>query len=176
MADDRQSGPGFGGNSLVLLIAAAASAFYVSWQKPLLESSRPTDPEHQINEILSRQDVEARLWQDPFAAIAREREDRKNNKQEERAVDHSVQKNFPEVPEGPKTLFLGVTLPGTSYTEAAETRRRLRYAILSALHVAKYEPADEKHLGYLLLPSEPQQGDSFRSIRPPQCLLTPKFR
>jgi len=159
MADDRQSGPGFGGNSLVLLIAAAASAFYVSWQKPLLESSRPTDPEHQINEILSRQDVEARLWQDPFAAIAREREDRKNNKQEERAVDHSVQKNFPEVPEGPKTLFLGVTLPGTSYTEAAETRRRLRYAILSALHVAKYEPADEKHLGYLLLPSEPTDSE-----------------
>lgn len=162
MAEDRQPGPGFGGNGLVLLIAAAASALYVGWQRPMLESSRPTDPDHQMNEIRSKQDVEARLWQDPFAAIAREREDRKNNKQAELPLDHSV-----EVFNGPKTLFLGVTLPGTSYSEAAETRRRLRYAILSALHVAKYEPADEKHLGYLLLAGGPADpGNRTTTPRP----------
>jgi hypothetical protein len=42
---------------------------------------------------------------------------------------------------------LGVTLPGAPYPELAETRRRLRYAVLSALHVAGYSPTDEKHIG-----------------------------
>ena len=43
MADDKQGGTGFGGNSLILLAVAAASALYVAWQKPPLEGSRPSD-------------------------------------------------------------------------------------------------------------------------------------
>ena len=46
MADDKQSGPGLGGNSIILLVAAAASAVYVGWRNPPLFSTRPTEPDY----------------------------------------------------------------------------------------------------------------------------------
>ena len=58
---------------------------------------------------------------------------------------HSITPRFPD---NCNTLALGVTLPGGPYPEAAETRRRLRYAVLAALHTEDYAPADEKHIGY----------------------------
>jgi hypothetical protein len=41
MADDKQSGSGVWGSSLVLLIIAAAGAVYVAWQNPSLTGSPP---------------------------------------------------------------------------------------------------------------------------------------
>lgn len=38
MADEKQSR---GGNSLIVLLAAAVSAAYLAWQKPQLEGFRP---------------------------------------------------------------------------------------------------------------------------------------
>jgi hypothetical protein len=151
VADDKQSGPGLGGNSIILLLAAAASAVYVGWRSPPLFSTRPTEPDYAISQTKSTQDIDARLWQDPFAAVERGLEDKRNAK-----IDpddgHRVADFLASLESGAKateTLFIGVDLPGDPYPEAVETRRRLRYAVLSALHVAKYVPADERHIGYL---------------------------
>ena len=46
-------------------------------------------------------------------------------------------------------LTIAVTLPGAPYPEIAEARRRLRYAVVAALHVAGFMPLDEGHIGYL---------------------------
>ena len=65
MADEKQSG----GNSLIVLVVAAVSAAYFAWQKPQLEGFRPVETLHQAHDSRGRQDVEARLWQDPLAAV-----------------------------------------------------------------------------------------------------------
>jgi hypothetical protein len=152
MADDRQSGSGLGGSSLVALVAAAASAIYLGWQKPPLTSSRPTSSETRIEEFRSRQDVEARLWQDPLAAVSRDLADQHKDASKPDKI-HSIEEFAKTLdksnPDG-RTLVIGVTLPGGPYPEESESRRRLRYAVLAALHVANYVPTDEKHLGYFV--------------------------
>jgi len=77
MADDKQSGVGVGGNNLVILAIAAVSAIYFGWQKPALETFRPTESEHQVHSIGNLQNVDARLWQDPFGAVAQFLDDSK---------------------------------------------------------------------------------------------------
>jgi hypothetical protein len=160
MADDKQSGPGLGGNSIILLVAAATSAVYMGWRSPPLFSTRPTEPGYEISQTKSIQDIDARLWQDPFAAVERGLEDKGNGNLD--LEERHCLSDFHDVlnrkdPSGrPKhTLLIGADLPGDPYPEAAETRRRLRYAVLSALHVAKYVPVDDRHIGYSWTPKPP---------------------
>jgi hypothetical protein len=150
VADDKQSGPGLGGNNIILLLAAAASAVYVGWGSPALFSARPTVPDYGISQTKRTQDVDARLWQDPFGAVNRSIEDKRNAKIDP-GDGHGVGDFRKSLASGGplQTLFIGVDLPGDPYPEAVETRRRLRYAVLSALHVAKYVPVDERHIGYV---------------------------
>ena len=146
MADDKQSGVGVGGNNLVILAIAAVSAIYFGWQKPALETFRPTESEHQVHSIGNLQNVDARLWQDPFGAVAQFLDDSKQK---------TTQTSIHDVPEfvkkskWSKTLVIGVTLPGGRYPIEVEERRRLRYAVVAALHTAKYTPEDAEHIGYL---------------------------
>ena len=56
---------------------------------------------------------------------------------------------------GGRTLVLGVMIPGGSYPESVEYRRRMRYAALAALDRMGFAPDDPEHLGYVL-PQEPQ--------------------
>ena len=120
---------------------AAVSAVYVAWQPAPLVSSRPTDPAYPAHQLTARQDLDARLWQDPFTAVTRDLD-------EESVRDPEDSRLGFDEPQTDKTLVLAVTLPGAPYPEVAETRRRLRYAVLSALHVAGYAPTDEKHIGH----------------------------
>jgi hypothetical protein len=142
MADDKSSG-GWGSGFIVLAFAAV-SALYVAHQKPPLVSTRPSNIESQLDDLRGlRQDIDARLWQDPFGAVERGIASKRKSDQPGNSGGHALQGfGCPK-----DTLVLGVTLPGAPYPEVAETRRRLRYAVLSALHVAGYAPADEKHIG-----------------------------
>ena len=142
LADDKSSG-GWGSGFIVLAFAAV-SALYVAHQKPPLVSMRPTDTAYQVHELKGvGQDIDARLWQDPFAAVERDIDDKRG--QVPRDGRHTTL-NFRR--QAKQTLVLSVALSGAPFPEIAETRRRLRYAVLSALHVAGYEPGDEKHIGY----------------------------
>jgi hypothetical protein len=146
MADEKQSGPGLGGNSVIVLLVAAASALYMGLQKPPLVSSRPTDLGPELHDVQSPQNVDARLWQDPFAAVRQYIDDKRNVGSKSDSI-HTIdyfQEHFGDRP----PLLLAVTMSGAPYPEAAETRRRLRYAVLAGLHVLKYTPEDEKHIGY----------------------------
>jgi hypothetical protein len=69
MAEPKSSTPNLGGNGLVLLLLAAAGTYFVTHQAPL-EGNRPPTSETYIREQGRVQDVESRLWQDPFAAVA----------------------------------------------------------------------------------------------------------
>jgi hypothetical protein len=141
MADDKS---GAWGSSFVVLAFAAVSAVYVGWQQAPLVSFRPTEFEYRAHKLESAQDIDARLWEDPFAAVMRDIE-AKHWRDPTAGGGHTTARfDHP----GETTLVLGVTLPGASYPEVAQTRRRLRYAVLSALYVVGYAPADEKHIGY----------------------------
>lgn len=161
MADEKQAGPGFGGNSAILFLIAA-SAVYMGWHKPPLVSTRPAGPDYQTHEIVGVQDVDARLWQDPFDAVMRDVEGggRKPIASEQHHSTTDLQLLLADHP----TLAVGVTLPGTPYPEAVETRRRLRYAVLSALHVADFVPEDEKRIGYWRTRDDPKDGRKPKSM------------
>ncbi|TMJ89868.1 MAG: hypothetical protein E6G78_07115 [Alphaproteobacteria bacterium] len=68
-AETKQSTPNIGGNGFIWLLLAAAGTYFVAHQLPL-EGSRPPTSEAIIAQRAGVQDVEARLWQDPFAAVA----------------------------------------------------------------------------------------------------------
>src|SRR5215471_8464649 len=74
MADDKSSGSW--GSGIVVAGIAAVSALYVAFQHPALVSNRPQEAEYQGHQIVAGQDIDARLWQDPFDAVARDVEGR----------------------------------------------------------------------------------------------------
>jgi hypothetical protein len=150
MADDKQSGNW--GSSFIVVAFAAVSALYVAWQRPPLISTRPTDPQYHAYKVNAPQDVDARLWQDPFNAVTRDLQQR--DAAGPPNDDHLITEFAPDA----NTLALGVTFPGGPYPEAAETRRRLRYAVLAALHTEGYARVDEKHIGYFRIPETTSQG------------------
>lgn len=144
MADDKSSGAWSG--SIVVAGIAAVSALYVAFQHQDLISTRPLETEYQGHQITAGQDIDARLWQDPFDAVARDVEPGgapatlPGNK-DLQDVDDVLHGRSDD-------LAIVVTLSGAPYPEIAETRRRLRYAVLSALHFRGFMPVDEKHIGY----------------------------
>jgi hypothetical protein len=101
------------------------------------------------------QDIDARLWQDPIGAVWR---DQAQKTAEIPFRDCASKEALPDDGEsyahscppgiGNGEVVLGVMLPGAPFPEAEETRRQIRYAVLSALHVKDYVPTDEEHIGY----------------------------
>lgn len=69
MAGSTQPTPNLGGNGFIWVLLAAVGTYFVVQQVPL-EGSRPPTNERPIQQQAGVQDVDARLWQDPFAAVA----------------------------------------------------------------------------------------------------------
>ena len=155
MADDKPTGAW--GSSFVVLAFAAVSAVYVTWQTPPLNSIRPSDAGYQGHEISAAQDIDARLWQDPFEAVSRDVSAAGNRVPQ---PGNFFLTDAAGSARAEPALTIAITLPGAPYPETAETRRRLRYAVLAALHVARFTPFDEGHIGYFrtdLPPFAPKQ-------------------
>lgn len=114
------------------------------------------------------QDLDARLWQDPFAAVDGVSEEApidsvlvvtsqngkiiqlEATKSVARSTSHlrgQIYKSKNIAPKDEITV-LAVTLPGGPYQEAAEMRMRRRYAVLSALANQGAAPEDEQRIGY----------------------------
>ena len=160
--DDKKSPQGFGANSAIFVALFATGAYLYTQQAPLTVT-RPPPMELRLEEKLHTQDVEARLWQDPFDTVAREIK-KADPEEKKECRDAWAAKKAPKMPlhchsplvneDGIPRSELGgarimaVTAPGTSYFEDSETRRRLRYAVLSGLHLEGYEPRNEQYIGY----------------------------
>ncbi|MGG7054384.1 hypothetical protein [Nitrosomonas sp. ANs5] len=133
-----------------------------------LESSRPAATERVKFVPIGEQNVEARLWQDPFAAI--------EEHEKQLARPTSSAQPLTGQPDGASTpaalqakletlrsqsvdiKVLAVSVFGDSYAESAESRRRTRYAVISALGSHDFYPESSNAIGYLRLPwrqSEP---------------------
>ena len=70
-SDGKQPGTNFASGGVVMAaLVAAGTSYFVSHEAPL-QGLRPAMTEPQFHQAASSQDIEARLWQDPFAAVAK---------------------------------------------------------------------------------------------------------
>jgi hypothetical protein len=151
MAEDHSPNSLANGGAVVAAIAALGF-FYFHHEAPLTDL-RPTADQN-VAAAAAPQTVEARLWQDPFAAI-----DRILDKSSKQNLEHQCKAdpNADERCHSPmtaadngRTQVLGVLVSGAPYPEDAEQRRRTRYAVLAGLERAGFVPADRRHVGFFL--------------------------
>jgi hypothetical protein len=155
MADDsKQSFPNIGGNGFIWILVAAATTYFVAHQIPL-EGSRPATAGRSISEHVGEQHVDARLWQDPFAAVAEALIKSPELKPENCDRSYSGYKDIEmycrppsEAPGAAPDLTLLVSVSGTPYSEDQEARRRKRYAVLAGLDAEGFVPEDPQHIGF----------------------------
>jgi len=127
-----------------------------------LKSARPTEPERAKSATMARQDVEARLWQDPFPAVDKARQTASDTLafgDRAQALDVQMDKEFKRI-EGlgaeikdrrerkHDVTLLAVSVFGGSYAQDSENRRRTRFAAISALGFHRYLPESPEAIGY----------------------------
>ena len=133
----------------LLALMLAMGAIFTPW--PLI-GTRPDQPLAGV-ESAGVQQAEARLWQDPFSAVARHREKNPGNSHTMAWLAELARQKC-HGGEDCRVATLGILLPGSPYVGAEEFRRRIRYAVVSALGAAGYAAEDAEHIGYVE-PGEP---------------------
>ena len=131
-------------NPLPIVMVALLAAGVLIKHVPL-KSARPNDSERVKFVPAGQQDVEARLWQDPFAAVEKHEG---RSKSEKHTLKNSASTSREIVQTGGQVKVIGVSVFGGPYSEAAESRRRTRFAVLSALGFHGYSPANSDAIGY----------------------------
>ena len=155
MAEDSKL-PNIGGNGFIWILLVAAGTYFVVQQVPL-QGSRPATTERSIRERVGEQHVDARLWQDPFAAVADYLAKSPGLKPENCNGRHKDIETYCRPPlKTPATaqasekpdLTLVVSASGSPYSEDQEARRRRRYAVLAGLNAEGFVPDDPQHIGF----------------------------
>src|SRR5689334_1402766 len=140
---------GLGGIPITGLIAVVAAIIgAILWNNVPLEVQRPGVSVAIPYQELGLQDVDARLWEDPFAAVARAIE-AKAVPDERRMLTSVCDRVRERVKGNVKLLVLGTMVSKAPYADGEEQRRRIRYAVVSALSVAHFVPENAEHLGYM---------------------------
>lgn len=123
-----------------LLLLIAAGGFYL-YEQPF-ESSRPKGEPIPL-QVLGDEAIPARMWQDPLGAQMRWEQ-----KQSTVIADY---KNLLATQSKASDLrslkILAIMVFGGNYAEQIESRRRYRYAVLSAMAKAGYGAVDPEHIG-----------------------------
>ena len=144
------------------------------------ESSRPKPSESKpAHQSVTAQDVDARLWQDPLATVAQYRKQESEaakNREELRNYlrapsarsglppgvlppdDKHLLRDLARPRDAAEVTVLGAMVYGGQSEEDAEMRRRTRYAVVSALMDATYEPDRSSAIGYVYLLSDERKG------------------
>jgi hypothetical protein len=151
-------------DSRVIFVAlAVAGAIFVG--SPPLENTRipVNEPQH-----FWAQDVNARSWQDPFAAVEKHIFDSKKGSLSDDKENNDPGTQPIPMPDlkGEQVDVLAVLLPGTPYSEDSETRRRARYAVVAGLNAKHFDAVRADRLGYF----EPLRIDIPEQASPPHVL------
>ena len=171
MADDPKPS-NFANNGALVFALLSAVALAFNRYAPL-QVARPAGEEAQLHQAAAVQDVEARLWQDPFNVVARAKANRKSpldckDGKELHCRNPVEQLEASNNLEGVGTLFILVaTAPGSPYAEVEEDRRRTRYAVVSGLDRMGFAPDDAQHIGFFH--AEPKLAGSSEPQRPGQA-------
>jgi hypothetical protein len=151
-----------------LLVLLSIGGFMVA-TKPLT-TSRPERGSEARLATSGLQDVDARLWQDPFGAVLDHQRSAQASGEEQTVADmhHSVERFFRQVradliSSTNRTICLMPVLVRSSpYAEDVETRLRTRLAVTLGLSMAQFNPVDPDHLGFVRVPWEPKNGSVCR--------------
>lgn len=161
MAQTQQGDSGSPFPSIILVLVMSAGAFWV--QKVPLPSARPAEPMVTPERYAAQQDIDSRLWQDPFEAVKKAAP--KSDPMIDADIKQALLKHFGAsqsiVKPGVEILndlckelnpkvsvrVMAVMVNGAPYAEAAEARRRTRYAVVSGLGRSEYVPRDREHIG-----------------------------
>jgi hypothetical protein len=172
--DKEQGGSVASGGAIVALLIAAG-AYLVHKEAPL-EGIRPSAQEAVFHGY-AYHDIDARLWQDPFGAVEKlvngkapdaacqpPDQQSQTNEPKRASAKRAAQLRSPVLAPNfehvehvklerrsrahDSTLILPVMVTGAPYAEEVEFRRRLRYAVVSALARKKFLPADAQHIDY----------------------------
>lgn len=128
----------------LLALMLAMGAIFTPW--PLI-GTRPDQPVAGVDSVGAQQ-AEARLWHDPFSAVARHRDKHPGDGHALDWLGDQAEKKC-GANEDCTVAALGILLPGSPYVGAEEFRRRIRYAVISALGAAGYTAEDAEHIGYV---------------------------
>ncbi|MFH2002257.1 MAG: hypothetical protein ABIK28_21475, partial [Planctomycetota bacterium] len=166
-------------STIVVVVAAIGGTL---WYNKPLKSFRPEHSKMVLEERYDVENVNARLWQDPFQAVAEHgkvhQEGTKTEEDDAKKVDQGDHQNQDiwkkawkeficharkggsdgKVP----VLCLPVMVPGGKYAENVETRLRFRYAVISGLSVRGFHPKAREHIGFIKVARanfKPEGGD-----------------
>jgi hypothetical protein len=143
----------------VIFVALVATGTYLFHREAPLLGSRPAVTEASFPERAAPQTIDARLWQDPFAAVAKWLDKLGKRELAQHCLNEPSDDSGCDSPlkdEDNETLVVGITTSGTPYSEDAEQRRRTRYAVLAGLERAGFVPRDARHIGYFWLTQKPR--------------------
>jgi len=187
MAGSEREGRGFPTSGAVALVVVVVSAV-LGQQFPLIPS-RPALPDRVAARYVAVQNVEARLWQDPFEAIDRHRRETAEDSPRSVAVALTPDGKLTALAVPPGTsaaafpdghrhdpplvgrtgpgqvMVLGVMVFGGRSVEDTEHRRRTRYAVVSGLNRASFAPLEEDRIGYFR-PAESSQSSTLPVLIP----------
>jgi hypothetical protein len=143
----------------LVVVAALVSGSLLAPQA--FDLLRPAERDRVSDVEAVKADVDARLWEDPFAALRRADQEEIEACDERSRFDAGLQSKCARAgrlgvePAGLKALIGKSTRPliiaalvsGNPFVGAEETRRRLRYSLLKGLSCAGYVPRDAGHIG-----------------------------
>jgi len=139
-------------NSLMTVITLVGGIILASHQ---LSSTRPQKTANEGTYPPGNQNIESRLWEDPFAGwnklTAGERKEYRKRGLAD-LVKIVGELTSPTASPHPTLLVLGVMVPGQPYAEDRESCIRARFAVGAALGVAGYKPEDAEHMGLAACP------------------------
>ena len=161
MADDsKQPFSNLTGRGLLMLATLMVGSYFLFPEAPF-QDSRPSVERSSPERNHSEQDINARLWEDPFAAIQGEL--RSSGAGTPCSRDDHCLSPFdrdPQMDDVGRVLI--VTVPGSFYSEEKETRRQIRYAVLAGLDREGFIPQDSEHVGYFRIESTVASPDQRR--------------
>ncbi|OYY94822.1 MAG: hypothetical protein B7Y41_04425 [Hydrogenophilales bacterium 28-61-23] len=164
--------------SIILVLIMSVGAFWA--QKVPLPSSRPAETQTAPEGVAAQQNIDARLWQDPFDVLKKTapKPDLTIEVANKTSLKALVKTPPPPAPTPAQSvlcpatgveetvLTMAVMVNGAPYAEAAESRRRTRYAVLSGLGRGKYVPEDREHLGALPVTIQAPSGQAKPMVVP----------
>lgn len=159
-----QSGPQIPFAAIAVVMAFVSSVWYTQRS---IEPTRPPEPDRYRYDFDIGREVDARLWEDPFAAAFRGLEAMSKRSGAAPAPLPPIgQVLYPDgaapsaAPRAEKVL--AVLLPGNPFVGAEEQRRRLRYAVLAGLRSEGWTPRTPEYLGVAQAAADGDTGTTLK--------------
>jgi hypothetical protein len=148
---------------VAVIVAAIGAALFT---RVPLEVPRPPVNSGLRYQEPALQDLDARLWEDPFASVYRARKEAggtlpADSKHTLNGVCDHLRKLGPGTKVLPnreaRLLVLGVMVSNAPYSDGEEQRRRVRYAVQAAMNVSQFTPENAQHVGYFRFGADAEQ-------------------